>query len=336
MRYVFLLRPHANIRYRASEEKLAVRELSALLSACGITSPVEERQLGGGTFLSFEADPIPAKHLRLLCSHSCVCFFAVEEDGLLRPLSPPTEQYLPDDLPEILKYKGKTSPAFTSMMLNCALATSDYAFSAEPITVLDPICGKGTSLFCAACRGMNAVGVEQDKQALREGADFFEKYLCQSRRKNEKKTGSLTIPGEKPAGDTLITYADTAEHYKAGDTRSLRFLLADTSRIPRLLKPASCQLLVADLPYGVQHAPHEEKGLSSFSSFLSASLSGWYRALAPGGAAAISFNTYTLKREELIRLMTDAGFKVNDTFPYDDFSHWVEQAVNRDLVVAIK
>ncbi|MDN5299346.1 MAG: hypothetical protein PWP51_1899, partial [Clostridiales bacterium] len=28
------------------------------------------------------------------------------------------------------------------------------------------------------------------------------------------------------------------------------------------------------------------------------------------------------------------GFKVMTESPYDDFEHWVEQAVNRDIIVA--
>lgn len=61
----------------------------------------------------------------------------------------------------------------------------------------------------------------------------------------------------------------------------------------------------------------------------------WREALKPGCAAAISFNTYTLPRQKLVRTALDAGFECADETLYGDFSHWVEQAVNRDVLVVI-
>ena len=61
----------------------------------------------------------------------------------------------------------------------------------------------------------------------------------------------------------------------------------------------------------------------------------WLWNWQEGAAAAISFNTYTLKRSVLQKLMENAGFKVLTQAPYDSFEHWVEQAVNRDVIVAV-
>ena len=58
------------------------------------------------------------------------------------------------------------------------------------------------------------------------------------------------------------------------------------------------------------------------------------RALKPGGAAAISFNTLTLRKDTLLTLLQNAGFTPLTEPPYDDFSHFVEQAVHRDFIVA--
>ena len=54
------------------------------------------------------------------------------------------------------------------------------------------------------------------------------------------------------------------------------------------------------------------------------------------GALAFSFNIYTLRRKEVEQLLTEAGLHVLSEGPYADFSHWVEQAVERDVVVARK
>ena len=53
----------------------------------------------------------------------------------------------------------------------------------------------------------------------------------------------------------------------------------------------------------------------------------------PGCCAAIAFNTYTLKRDTLARAAEEAGFAAVSDPLYADFSHWVEQAVNRDVLV---
>ena len=52
------------------------------------------------------------------------------------------------------------------------------------------------------------------------------------------------------------------------------------------------------------------------------------------GAAAISFNTLTLRKDTLLTLLQNAGFTPLTEPPYDDFSHFVEQAVHRDFIVA--
>ena len=57
-------------------------------------------------------------------------------------------------------------------------------------------------------------------------------------------------------------------------------------------------------------------------------------ALKPGGAAAISFNTLTLRKDTLLTLLQNAGFTPLTEPPYNDFSHFVEQAVHRDFIVA--
>ena len=50
----------------------------------------------------------------------------------------------------------------------------------------------------------------------------------------------------------------------------------------------------------------------------------------------MAFNTFTLKRESVCAALQSAGFKSLREPPFDDFSHWVEQAVNRDMVIAVK
>ena len=47
-----------------------------------------------------------------------------------------------------------------------------------------------------------------------------------------------------------------------------------------------------------------------------------------------AFNTLTLRKDTLLTLLQNAGFTPLTEPPYDDFSHFVEQAVHRDFIVA--
>ncbi|MEG2719202.1 MAG: SAM-dependent methyltransferase, partial [Clostridia bacterium] len=110
----------------------------------------------------------------------------------------------------------------------------------------------------------------------------------------------------------------------------------DTTRLQDLVRAQSAHLIVGDLPYGVQHAAKGEGGMSSLLKLSQAMLPACEKALKHGGAIALSFNTNTLRKEDLARLMREAGIEVLNRPPYHDFSHWVEQAVERDVLIGIK
>lgn len=336
MEYTFLLLPHANTRYLASLRKLAYQELQCMLRACGILAEVSWKDLGGAPWLHVSCSSLPSSALRLISGHSSIYMGATLENGLLRLLDYKSAGYLPPDMAEVLKYKGKTNAAFTGLMLNCALCASAFAHSTEPLVIMDPMCGKATSLFCALGSGHNAIGVETDGKDIQEACGFISRYLQLHRIKHKAKKGSLTLPGGKSAPFTTFELADTNEHYQAGDTRTLKLIHGDTRHCAAMLKTQSVHLMIADLPYGVQHAPVKGQQVYSFLSLMEDALKGWYQVLKPGGAIALSFNTYTLKKKDLQIALQKSGFIVLNEAPYDDFEHWVEQAVQRDLVVAVK
>ncbi len=334
MVFLFQLTPHANIRYREAQVKLGQAELACLLKSLGLSCEITPCTVGGVTFLRFEADALTDAQLSALSMHSAALMICEQrDDGLLRPLEKVDHDYLTADLPEVLKYKGKTSAVFTHMMINCALSASDFFGEKEPLTVLDPMCGKGTTCFVALQHGMNAVGVDIDNRDLKECADYFERYMQYHRMKHKLDQSSRTVRKHAvPAA--VYTIADTKEHFKEGDTRTLSLFLGDTGLTGELCRKAPAHLLVADLPYGVQHAPQDGKRTESFMQVMKRALPQWKDAVRKGGALALSFNTLTLKKADLIQLLTDAGFTPITDAPYDDFQHFVEQAVTRDFVVA--
>ena len=84
--------------------------------------------------------------------------------------------YLDNKISSLLKYQGKTNELFTKMMINVGLLSSDYSYS-NTINLLDPVAGKGTTLFEAAVYGFNAFGIEIEKNAVQDSKIFFKKLF---------------------------------------------------------------------------------------------------------------------------------------------------------------
>ncbi len=335
MVYSFALIKHANIRYRDSAVRLGKYELISLLRSLDIDCNVLCEDAGGADFLTFESRPLSEDEISFLSGHSSICFMARKNpDGSLLPLSPHPAGYLPADLPEVLKYKGKTSVPFTVMMLNVALSVTPFIHSAVPVTVLDPLCGKGTTCFCAVQRGMNAIGMDLDHKAVREASDYFSRYLKYHQLKHTVRHHSETI-GQSAVPVTSFVFSDSKEHFVASDIRSLCLACGDTSLSPALARHNPVHLIIADLPYGVQHAPQFGRKPESFTGLLSRALPVWKKLLMPGGALALSFNTLTLPADTAASLIRDAGFSLCEEDRFSHFRHDVEQAVVRDVLFAV-
>jgi hypothetical protein len=72
------------------------------------------------------------------------------------------------------------------------------------------------------------------------------------------------------------------------------------------------------------------------TELLEAAIPVWVELLRPGGAIGLSWNTYMTDRAELAAFLQDVGLNVMDSAPFRDFEHRVDQAINRDLIVARK
>lgn len=335
MHYAFAIKPHANARYSLSMNKLALQECRCLLYSLKREAAVSLEMLAGTRFLVVETEPLDDGEWNVLSCHSGVSFAALKEGDWLKPLPLHQADYLNSDLSQVLKYKGKTNADFTLMMLHCAKAASAFARSDSPLTVLDPLCGRGTTLFCALQEGNDTVGVEIDAKDLHEADTYLKRYLEYHRLKHKRETFSATLPGGGSAEEIRYRLSG-ANARQEENRRTFRLFRGDTALTDRMAGREGADLLVADLPYGVQHAPQAAKGVSSLERLLKTAFPAWFRALKKGGAAAVAFNTYTLKRETVSAELANAGFKVLGDPPFDDFSHWVEQAVNRDMVVAVR
>src|SRR5437764_14356410 len=87
------------------------------------------------------------------------------QGSLLRPLEPQFAPFVPLEMAEIRRYKGKTNEIFTQVLLNIAIFAGSYVdrFTAR-LRILDPLAGGGTTLFLALASGYDAFGIEMERQ----------------------------------------------------------------------------------------------------------------------------------------------------------------------------
>src|SRR6266496_2139239 len=259
-----------------------------------------------------------------------------------RPAAPiparPADRFY-DDLVSIQKYAGKTNEYFTKLLLNVtALASATPGDLLDRrLAVLDPLCGRGTTLNQALMYGFDAAGVDLDRKDFDAYSAFIQTWLKQKRIKHRAEAGPVRRNRAVVARRLQVTLGATKERYKAGEVSTLTMVNADTSRCLEFFRPASFDLLVTDAPYGVQHGSRARQVLSRRPTELLAEvLPVWAQLLRPGGAVGIAWNTHLARRDDLVLRLTDCGLQVLDAPPYLDFAHRVDQAIDRDLIVARK
>ena len=330
MEYLLLLNPGHSRVYLDSAQGAAAAELSALLPGCRAESALLCSQ---PAFLLTCEQPLEGEALAA-CARSSLFFALFEKTGdLLRPVDVPAWQYLPDSLNTILKYPGKTNEQFTRMMVNLALAAARN--TREVPTLLDPMCGQGTTLFEAAIRGWNAIGVEVQEQPLHKGATYLVKYLETGRYKHKRSEEKRTQGGKRIAQLISVQYAAKKDDWYAENTRKVQFFRADSALCGQLLGKNAADLLVCDLPYGVQHGAAGGGSLQRNAAKIVREVAdGWFAALRPGAGVALAYNSLTTPRHQLAEAMEAVGFTVLPQV--EGLEHRVDQAILRDVLVARK
>jgi SAM-dependent methyltransferase len=339
-RYAILLLPSANRVYADAAQRLLRAELTVFGEALGgKLSDVAELELGGVPYIGFAGD-LAADDVELLSNASSLyALFEVLEPGLLRPIPLRPLDRFDSDLLTIQKYPGKTNEQFTKLLVNltCLATDEPLGWLTKPLRLLDPLCGRGTTLNQAMMYGFDATGVELDGKDFEAYERFIKTWLRTKRLKHTAESGQLRRQKERLGRRLDISYAGSKDAFKAGDVRTLAYRATDTLRVDELFGPRSFDVIVADAPYGVQHGSHRGPELQrSPGELLAAAIPVWERVLRPGGAIGISWNTLVLPRDELAGLLTRAGFEVRSGGPYDELSHRVDQAIVRDLIVAAK
>jgi SAM-dependent methyltransferase len=332
VRYALLVSPSSNRVYAQSAPALALAELGVVgerIAAGGIGDARVE-QLGSIDYVTFEAEHLEPLALEWLSNLAATFALFELEGGKLTPLTLERWDQLDSDLVSIQKYAGKTNETFTKLLINATLAASSFA--AQPrqaLSLLDPLCGRGTTLNQALTYGFHATGVEHDAKDFEAYSQFIQRWVKDKRFKHQAVKGHV----KGHAKLDLELGLDKAR-YKAGELLRVSYVNADTLAIAKVFQPRTFDLIVTDAPYGVQHGATTAGELArNPRELLREAIPVWRQALRPGGALGISWNNLVAHRGQLAELLQQSGLEVSDSPAYRSFEHRVDSSITRDLIV---
>ncbi|HVB75003.1 MAG TPA: hypothetical protein VNE38_15735 [Ktedonobacteraceae bacterium] len=333
MKLALKITPQRSTQYADMAEKLAAPELLASPLAPAIQR-IEPIKLAGQNYLLVALDdaeqPLMLDVLaRLGATSEAYEYFehiGEMQGPFLRPLDYSFTPFVPVEMAEVRRYKGKTNEVFTRVLLNVALFAG--ACGERPggrLRVLDPLAGGGTTLFLALAAGYDAFGIEQQKQDVETTAIFIRQYLH-----------SAHIPyKERDEQGRRVGRRYLFEIGHKGATRLLVLAHGDTVQADLHLQDAPggahMHAIVADLPYGIQH-------FGEISTLLSGALPVWERLLLPGGALALAWNATRIERDDMLACLENSThLRVLNDPPYTLFEHAVDRVIKkRDIIVAVK
>jgi hypothetical protein len=329
--HLVLLAPSSNRVYAGAADALVAAELRILL---GHEDPpaVEQVELAGVGYLALAVDELDESTADALGALSATFAVYRREGELLRPVRLARPDRFDDDLVSIPKYPGKTNEQFTRLLVNVTLASRTRRADG-PATVLDPMCGRGTTLSTALTLGHDAAGVDSDLKAIEAYAAFLRTYL---RRKRLKHTADLT-PVRREGRSVGRRLDVTVTPEGSEQARSVTVFSGDTRQSAALFGKRRFDAVVVDAPYGVVHASQNDgRRDRSAAGLLGDALGVWTSQLKHGGALGLAWNTYGISREALTALAREAGLQPLEDGPYLGFGHRVDASIHRDVFVALK
>jgi SAM-dependent methyltransferase len=329
-RYALLIAPSSNRVYADASIRLTQAEL-AIFAPLLSTPPtcVRELRFGGVRYVGFDAELTEADVAYLSNLSSIYALFSLAGDDLLRPIElRPLDRY-DDDLITIPKYAGKTNEQFTKLLLNAAVLGSEAgpAMLGRQLTVLDPLCGRGTTLNQALMYGYHGIGIEMDGKDVDAYSTFLRTWLKRKRIKHHAENNPVRRDRKLVARRFEVTI---------GGEQRLTVFNADTTRAREFLRAGCADVVVADAPYGVAHVPGTGGRSRGVADLLHAAVPVWTQLLRPGGTIGLAWNTYLASRSDVTDILAGNGLTVLDRPGYGDLEHRVDQAIIRDVLVARK
>ncbi len=225
------------------------------------------------------------------------------------------------------RYKGKTSERLTRLMLNVARAT-DVSMAENDRSVLDPMCGRGTTLNWALLYGARATGLDVDRRALDEYATFLEQWAKSNRYPHKLQRYKKLHSESRHFDFTVATDREGLAAKRSPDVTTFN-APADDASVP----VGRHAMIVSDLPYGIQHQARSVGGRAPTSvAELVTNVAGrWPEQIRTGGSVALSWNVRSLSGTDMTAVLDAAGF---DQVATAGFEHHVDRTIIRDVVLA--
>ena len=318
-----LVSPLAKGAYFANILEVAQAELQTLIG----DRPYQMQPRAGLDFIDLEADE---NSLSALAQLSFVQGIFLNQGESLVPLAADKHFRLHDDFVFGSKFKGKTNEILTQLLINVGLnqlnkpteklteATVSKQKKSDKIKLLDPMCGRATTLLWAMRYGLMAKGIEQDPKALGDIRQNLKKWTKLHRQKHQLNEGFIGKANKQDKGKFL--------EFAAEDT-SMRVISGNSTDTAQWLKGEKFHLIISDLPYGVQHFT-TDKTRNPLAT-LTDCAPGWADSLKPGGVMVLAYNRYIPKREQLIDVFAQQGL---EPVPFEA-SHRMSESIVRDIVV---
>lgn len=346
-KYLILQHPGHNRVYYNVAGELALAELTIACQRLDVAcEEIMVEEIAQVRYLSFTTKEAITDHDLAILSRLSFVFaiFRMEQRGgqtCLIPISKVDYEYVDSKISSLMKYAGKTNELFTKMMINVGLLSSDFDYN-HKIQLLDPVAGRGTTLFEGAIYGFDVTGIEIEPKSVHEATIFFKKYLEAERFKHT--SGQRQVSGQKKSEAIYMQefeYACTKEAFKSDQLRKkLGIVNGNSQDAASYFKKNNFHLIVGDLPYGIAHGNKGAAKSTSItrnpSELLSLCLPQWYQVLKKGGVVVVAWNSFVVSRQKLSEIFTENGFEVFTEAPYDGFEHLVDRSIKRDIVVARK
>ena len=253
--HLILLAPSANRVYAFEANRLVAAELKIMLGAQDHPA-IQPVTVAGVGYLAVSTESLDDQIRWALGRLSgFYAAFQREQDRLL-PIEVATPDLFDDDLVTIPKYPGKTNEQFTRLLVNVTLASMRRPISG-PITILDPLCGRGTTLSTAMMLGCNAAGVEAELKAVEAYAAYLRTYWRRKRLKHVVEVSPVRREG-KIIGKRLDAEVSPAGHEQPV---ALTVFSGDTRQSAALFGKRKFDAVLADAPYGVVHGSRPTYGV---------------------------------------------------------------------------
>lgn len=280
--------------------------------------PIAYKKIAAMDFLEVE---VAEEQLPLLASLSFVYGIFERYEEQLLPLSIDASFAMHEDFVFGAKFRGKTNELLTQMLINVGLRSITYK-SVSDVKLLDPMCGRATTLLWGMRYGMKCKGIEQDVKALGDIRQNVKKWCKVHRQKHKLTEGFVGAKDNKSNKGKFVDFA--------AENASMRVITGDTINAGSLLKGEKFHLLVSDLPYGVQHFTTSKT--RNPLAVLKLCARDWYESLKPEGVMVLAFNSYMPKREELIALFEEHGMQALEF----SAAHRMSESIVRDVVILKK